>query len=123
MLRFHLPPNFAAAAARDAVAVRVEANLAEAPPAEWLPALALLQRWTNKPQPPAFLQLTRAQLRELARAVNGQPLFVENGVATAWKHDALVAEPKPTPGAASASAGTTADPTGHRPSAVGHARP
>ena len=95
MLRFHLPPNFAAAAARNAVAVKVELTLAEgAPPAGLLPALALLQRWCG-PKPPVFLQLTRAQLRDLANVVGDQPIFVENGRPVAWNHDALVAEPKP----------------------------
>ncbi len=92
MLRFHLPPNFAAAATRDAVPIRVELNLASAPPAELLPALALLQRWCG-PKPPAFLQLKRAQLRELAAAVGAQPIFLENGQATAWHFDDLVREP------------------------------
>jgi hypothetical protein len=69
----------AAAAARNAVAVKVELNLtASVPPAELLPALALLQRWCG-PKPPVFLQLCRAQLRELARAVGDRPVFVEGG--------------------------------------------
>ena len=95
MLRFLLPPNLAAAAARNAVAVRVEFDANAAPPAEFLPALALLQRWCGTPRPPPFLQLTRAQLRELATAAGDQPIFVENGRAAAWHHDTLVAEPKP----------------------------
>jgi superfamily II DNA or RNA helicase len=94
MLRLHLPPNFVTAAARNAVPVRVELNLATAPAPELLPVLALLQRWCG-PQPPAFLQLTRAQLRELATAAGSQPLFVENGQVTAWHHDSVVLEPKP----------------------------
>lgn len=92
MLRFHLPPNFAAAAARDAVPIRVELNLASAPPPELLPALALLQRWCG-PKPPAFLQLKRSQLRELAGALREQPVFVENGTPTRWHFDHLVREP------------------------------
>jgi superfamily II DNA or RNA helicase len=96
MLRLHLPPNLAAAAPRNAIALRVELDPAAPPPPELLPALALLQRWCG-PQPPAFLQLTRAQLRELARAAGSQPVFVENGRAVAWAHDALLAEPAPPP--------------------------
>lgn len=104
MLRFHLPPNLTAAAARNAIAIKVELNLpgptAGAPPAELLPALALLQRWCG-PKPPVFLQLTRAQLRDLAAAVGDQHLFIENGRLTPWHHDALAAEP---PGVAPAPA-------------------
>jgi superfamily II DNA or RNA helicase len=92
MLRLHLPPNLTAAAARDAVPIRVELNLDAAPPAAALPVLALLQRWCG-PKPPAFLQLTRAQLRDLAAAAGGEPFFVENGRATTWQHDELVAPP------------------------------
>jgi superfamily II DNA or RNA helicase len=93
MLRLHLPPNLAAAAPRDAIAVKVELDLAATPPPPLLPALALLQRWCGASVPPVFLQLTRAQLRELAAAVGAEPVFVENGRASAWRHDALVAAP------------------------------
>jgi len=115
MLRFVLPPNFPAAAARDAVAIKVELNLSAAPPAELFPALALVQRWSQSPikdpakkgapsealakegpRTPIFLQLSRAQLRDLAAAVGDQPLFIENGRPTPWRHDALVKEPEPT---------------------------
>ena len=98
MLRFHLPPNLAAAAARNAIPLKVELNLAAGePPPDLLPALALLQRWCG-PKPPVFLQLTRAQLRDLAAAVDEQPLFVENGQPAVWHHDALVVDPTvPTP--------------------------
>jgi superfamily II DNA or RNA helicase len=105
MLRLHLPPNLTAAAARDAVPVRVELNLAAAPPPAALPVLALLQRWCG-PKPPAFLQLSRAQLRELATAAGGEPFFVENGRATAWQHDQLVAPPASAPAVAPATAAT-----------------
>ncbi len=95
MLRLVLPPNLAAAAARNAIAIKVELTLADgAPPPALLPALALLQRWCG-PKPPVFLQLSRAQLRELAAAVEDQPLFVENGRPVAWAHDTLLAEPSP----------------------------
>jgi len=111
MLRFHLPPNLAAAAARNAIPVRVELNLAAgAAPPELLPALALLQRWCG-PKAPVFVQLTRAQLRDLAAAVDDQPVFVENAQSTAWHHDALVAEP-----AAPAPSSPSAEPvTRHKP--------
>ena len=75
MLRLFLPPNLAAAAARDAIAVRVEMETAARPADETLPALALLQRWCATPVPPKFIQLTRFQLRELIAALRGQPAF------------------------------------------------
>ena len=75
MLRLLLPPNLAAAAPRDAIAVKVQLDPIVAPPPEMLPALALLQRWCGTPTPPAFLQLTRAQLRELIAALHRQPVF------------------------------------------------
>ena len=75
MLRLLLPPTLAAAAPRDAIAVKVEFDPAAAPPADLLPALALLQRWCGTPRPPALLQLTRAQLRELIAALHRQPVF------------------------------------------------
>jgi superfamily II DNA or RNA helicase len=104
MLRLHLPPNLAAAAQRDAIPLRVELELAAAPAPDLLPALALLQRWCG-PKPPAFLQLSRAQLRELAAAVGPLPVFFEGGRPTAWSHAALVAEPArpPSPGVAPAA--------------------
>ncbi|WP_414664257.1 DEAD/DEAH box helicase [Horticoccus sp. 23ND18S-11] len=95
MLRLHLPPNLAAAAARDAVALRVELDLTAAPAAELLPVLALLQRWCGAGAPPKFIQLSRAQLRELAAVAAQQPLFVENGHAGVWRHADLVAPPAP----------------------------
>ncbi|MSU25166.1 MAG: DEAD/DEAH box helicase [Opitutus sp.] len=96
MLRFHLPPNLAAAAARDAVALRVELNLTTVPPPELLPALALLQRWSGTPTPPKFIQLSRSQLRALAAALDDLPVFIENGQPTAWHHDALIIAPPTT---------------------------
>jgi superfamily II DNA or RNA helicase len=100
MLRFHLPPNFAAAAARNAIPLKVEIKLegsAAAP--ELLPALALLQRWCG-PKPPAFVQLTRAQLRELVGVVGDESIFVENGRPGPFQHDKLLAEQPATPGPA-----------------------
>lgn len=75
MLRLLLPPNLAATAPRDAIAVKVELNPAAPLPPELLPALALLQRWCGAAAPPAFLQLTRARLDELLAALAGQPVF------------------------------------------------
>ncbi len=112
MLRLHLPPNLVAALMRDAVPLRVELNLAVAPAPELLPVLALLQRWCG-PQPPAFLQLTRAQLRDLAAAVGPQRLFVENGQLTTWQHADLVAPPRPLISDSPVAA------FGHRPSPGG----
>ncbi len=95
MLRLHLPPNLVAAAARDAVAVRVDVDLSSPPPFEVMPALALLQRWCGTPQPPKFIQLTRSQLRELTDVLRGQAVFVEAGRTTEWTHAELVAAPAP----------------------------
>src|SRR5690242_15040832 len=96
MLRLHLPPNLAAAAVRDAIAIKVEldprASSEALAAAGLLPALALLQRWCGTSAPPRFIQLNRAQLRELAVAVDDRDVFVENGEPTAWRHAALVAE-------------------------------
>jgi SNF2 family DNA or RNA helicase len=75
MLRLFLPPNLAAAASRDAIAVKVEIDLTQPPTAELLPALALLQSWCRSPTPPPFVQLTRAQLRQLVAALSGKPVF------------------------------------------------
>ncbi|MDB6127651.1 MAG: serine/threonine protein kinase, partial [Verrucomicrobia bacterium] len=76
MLRLLLPPNLAAAAPRDAIAVKVEIDPGKAPPPELLPALALLQRWCGPAaKPPFLLQLSRAQLRELIAALLRQPVF------------------------------------------------
>jgi superfamily II DNA or RNA helicase len=93
MLRFHLPPNFVSAAARDAVPLRVDLDLTAPPSPEVLPALALLQRWSGTATPPKFIQLSRAQLRDLASAAGTQPIFVENGQPIAWRHSAVVADP------------------------------
>jgi superfamily II DNA or RNA helicase len=75
MLRLLLPPNLASAAPRNAVAVRVELDLSQPPPAEFLPALAVLQRLGAEPKPVLFLQLTRAQLRDLVVGARGLPVF------------------------------------------------
>ena len=88
MLRMHLPPNLPAAAARDAIAVKLECdpNAASAP--SLVPALALLQRWCGTPTPPKFLQLNRAQLDEIITALSGLPAFFwinRPGMAIAWE--------------------------------------
>ncbi len=92
MLRLLLPPNLSAAAPRDAIAVRVEIDLAEPPAPAWFPALALLQRWSGASSPPKFVQLNRAKLRELVAALRGEPVFFwVNGPAApiAWNEDEL----------------------------------
>ncbi|HXQ81884.1 MAG TPA: DEAD/DEAH box helicase [Opitutaceae bacterium] len=96
-LRLHLPPNLAAAAARDAVALRIELDQAAAPDPGLIPVLALLQRWCGTPRPPPFIQLTRRQLRDLAAAAAGQPIFVENSGPGPWAHDALLDAPESPP--------------------------
>ena len=93
MLRFQLPPNLASAAPRDAIAIKVDLDLSTgAPPAELIPALVLLQRWSGAPSPPKIIQLNRARLRDLLAALKGQPIFFwVNSPSTpiAWHDDAL----------------------------------
>jgi superfamily II DNA or RNA helicase len=96
-LLLHLPPNLAVAAARDAVALRIESDPSAVPDPGLAPVLALLQGWCGTPRPPSFIQLTRAKLRDLARAAAGQPIFVENGRTVPWHHDPLLREPEPQP--------------------------
>src|SRR3954471_21348536 len=78
-LRLLLPPNLAAAAPRDAIAVRVEMDLpptgAASFPENLLPALAILQRLGVPPQPVSLIQLKRAQLKELVSALVQEPVF------------------------------------------------
>ena len=75
MLRLLLPPNLAAAAQRNAIAVRLELDLAATPQPALTAGLAVLQRIGAKPAPVSFLQLTRDQLVELTDALAGQPVF------------------------------------------------
>ncbi|MBI2511444.1 MAG: DEAD/DEAH box helicase [Opitutae bacterium] len=75
MLRVLLPPNLASAAPRNAIPVRLELDLKAEPPAAFVPALAILQRIGVTPQPVSFVQLTRAQLRELLSALVGEKVF------------------------------------------------
>ena len=87
MLRVVLPPNLASAAPRDAIAVRLELDLATAPPPTLLPGLAVLQRIGVKPQPVSLLQLKRSQLRELLAALAGEKVFFRAdrpAAALAW---------------------------------------
>lgn len=99
-LLLHLPPNLAAAAARNAVALRIELNSGAMPEPGLLPVLALLQIWCGTARPPPFIQLTRLKMRELAAAAGGQAVFAENGTAVPWRHDALLEEPRPASGPA-----------------------
>jgi superfamily II DNA or RNA helicase len=99
----HLPPNLAAAAARNAVALRIELDPAEAPEPGLLPLLALLQGLCGTPRPPAFIQLSRSQMRSVAAAAGGLLVFVEEGRLVPWKHDAFLEEPEPVPVAAPAA--------------------
>jgi superfamily II DNA or RNA helicase len=104
MLRLHLPPNLAAAIVRDGVPIRVELDLAKIPSAELIPVLALLQRWCGTPQPPPFIQLKRAQLRELVTVAGTQAIFVENGQPTWWRHADLLKEAPAAGGESTAAA-------------------
>src|ERR1035441_5158893 len=108
MLRLLLPPNLAAAAARNAIVVKAELDISAPPPPELLPALALIQRWCGGGRPPFFLQLSRAQLRELIALLHGQQVFsVANraGMFFTWDDGRLVgvsdhlSEPPPKPDA------------------------
>lgn len=110
MLRLHLPPNLTAAAARDAVPLRVEVDLRIQPAPELLPALALLQRWCGPGAPPQFIQLSRAQLRELAAAAGPLPVFMESGRLVAWRHTDLVTASAPSPATAVAGVATGRNP-------------
>jgi len=118
MLRLLLPPNLTAAAARDAIAVKLELDLAAAPPPGLLPVLAALTRITGATAPNGalriFLQLTRRQLLELVAAAAGQPVFSwanQPGAPLAWEGGALVGvsenldEPAAIPAPAGPAAG------------------
>lgn len=76
MLRLLLPPNLPAAALRDAIPVKVQLDASAPPVPSQVPALAILCRFcSGATVPPPFVQLTRAQLRELVIALAGQPVF------------------------------------------------
>jgi len=96
MLRLILPPNLAAAVLRDAIPVKVELDPAANPAPGLFPVLAHLQRLCGTATPPVFIQLTRAQLRDLAAAAALEPIFVHNGQAGVWRHAALLGTPPPS---------------------------
>jgi hypothetical protein len=76
MFRVLLPPNLVAAAARDAVAVKIEFDPAAGRAADLAPAFAWLQDRLGAPaRSPAFLQLTRAHLRDFTELMENQPVF------------------------------------------------
>jgi superfamily II DNA or RNA helicase len=106
MLRLILPPNLAAAAGRNAIAVQVRVDLERPPGAEWLPALAALQRLGATPQRSLVLQLTREQLRELVTLLRGMPAFAwanEPDRPLLWVGDILRGVSEHLPEAASAT--------------------
>jgi len=90
MLLFHLPPNLTAAVARDAIPLRVELVLDDAPEPALLPALALLQRWSGNSTTPKFIQISRLQLTELVKAATDLPIFSENNRPISWPHPNLL---------------------------------
>ncbi|HTT57448.1 MAG TPA: DEAD/DEAH box helicase [Opitutaceae bacterium] len=120
MLRVLLPPNLVAAAARDAIAARVE--FAAGPPA---PAPADLPAWLQRQlappaRPPLFLQLTRARLRELILYTAGLPVFFwvdRPGQALPWHGDELggVSEHLAEPAATAEPAPATPPPRAPQP--------
>ncbi|MCU0792037.1 MAG: hypothetical protein MUE42_04135 [Opitutaceae bacterium] len=64
------------AAQRDAIALKIQIDSAATPTANLMPALAVLSRFCQgAPVPPPFVQLTRAQLKELIGTLAGQPVF------------------------------------------------
>ena len=95
MLRLILPPNLAAAVLRDAIPVKVELDPTANPAPGLFPVLAHLQRLCGTATHPVFIQLTRAQLRDLAAAAALEPIFVHNGQAGVWRHAALLGTPPP----------------------------
>ena len=125
MLRLYLPPNLATAAPRDAIPLKVDVDLSAPLVPEFLPALAMLQRWAGTVTPPRFLQLKRAQLRDLITALKDRPVFfwVNGPVAPiSWNDDGLSgvsvflrqAPPPGKPTFLRAAAGRTATPNEER---------
>ena len=124
MFRVLLPPNLAAAAARNAVAVKIEFAPGTAPPPALAPALAWLQRQAGAAaRSPVFLQLTRAQLIELIAAAENQPVFFwvsRPAEPLAWEHGDLAGvteclEEPDTPAAPASLAPTLTAPPRVRP--------
>ncbi len=114
MLRLLLPPNLAAAAPRDAISLKIEVALEAAPPADLLPGLAVLQGLCRTPTPPPFVQLTRAQLKQLVESLQGRPVFywlnqpaqpiLWIGPVLRGVSEHLTGAPKPEPARATANA-------------------
>lgn len=122
MLRVLLPPNLAAAASRNAVAVKIEiAPGPVAPP--FLGALAWLQSQTGiAAKPPLFLQFSRAQLRELIALTEDQPVFFwvnRPAEALAWDDGLLTGVSEhlgePSPSSAASPAAKSDPPRNPRP--------
>ncbi len=121
MLKLLLPPNFPSAAERDAIPVRLQLDLSQTPTPGLLPALALLQRWCGNGPPPAFIQLSRKQMRELLESLRGQPAFAyvrSPEIALEWQGDEIPAlspfvREKEQPKAAAASAAPLAGKSGY----------
>ncbi len=116
LIRIHLPPNLAAAAARDAIVLRIEAVPGTEGTGSADPVVALLLGWCGTPRPPPVIQVTRRQLGELALAASGRPLFVEDAKVVPWSHDPLLRAP-------SAAAPVPAPAPQPRPAAVPQASP
>ncbi len=76
MLRLLLPPNLPAAAARDAIPLKIELDTSAPPDSTLAGGLACLARLCpGAERPPPFVQVKRAQLRELVAALAGKPVF------------------------------------------------
>ena len=133
MLRLFLPPNLAAAAPRDAIALKVEFDSTKTPAPELFPGLAVLQRLCGTPQPPVFLQLKRAQLHELVTSLAGQPVFFWinqpatpllwvgphlRGVSEHLQEKSVELSPVPLPSGAATSASARAPAPSHPPTAT-----
>ena len=126
MLRLLLPPNLATAAPRDAIAVRVELDLSAAPSPDLVEGLAILQRLGVPPRPVSLIQLKRAQLRELVRALLGERVFFRadrpadplawNGLDLPGVSEHLLENP-PKDGVLGTSTGPAAGSTSSRPRA------
>jgi superfamily II DNA or RNA helicase len=124
MLRVLLPPNLAAAAARNAVAVKIEFEPAQRPDPELQPAFTWIERQTGAPpRSPLFLQLTRAQLREFIGLAEDLPVFFwvnRPADRLAWDDGLLRGASEhleePPPSAAPAPAPPAEPPRFHRPS-------
>jgi len=106
-VRLLLPPNLPAAAARDAIAVRLELELATPPDARFVPGLAVLQRLGAPAEAVSLLQLRRGQLRELLAAFLGEKVFYRadrphdplpwNGLDLPGVSEHLLERPAPPP--------------------------